>query len=152
MSRSLDCPQLLGERKFPLPGSGLHSRITESVLPSPSPLYFIHIRVCCVWLSPLDFSIASAGRHSSFSHGHPSGNARGGILVLAPARAITREPTHPCVHVNHSLEKFRIKFWNTKPLFRFYQLVLFYFPFPKYLNIFRLWRLRREETFPLRRL
>src|ERR1035437_7753040 len=90
MSRSKFARTSWGE-EVSSPRVGLSS-ITRS-LPSPSPLYFIHIRVCCVWLSPLDFSIAPAGRHSSFSHGHPSGNARGentSCLTHPPVRAQNR--------------------------------------------------------------
>jgi hypothetical protein len=86
------------------PRVGLSDRSRS--LPSPSPLYFIHIRVCCVWLSPLDFSIASAGRHSSFSHGHPSGNARGGNTRACPSsRDYTRATPPVRARENHSLDK-----------------------------------------------
>ena len=98
--------------------------ITSS-LPSPSPLYFIHIRVCCVWLSPLNFSIAPAGRHSSFSRGHPSGNARGGNTRACPSsRDYARAyPSRACTFL------LPVRFENTKHRLRFSRVVLFFLPF-----------------------
>jgi len=73
MSRSLELPALLGERKFPLPGSG--SPRLRGVCPRHPHSTFFNI-MFVVSLSLLDFSIAIQLRHSSFSRGHHSGNAR----------------------------------------------------------------------------
>src|SRR3989344_3987319 len=91
------CPQLLGERKFPLPGSGLHSRITKSVLPSPSTLYVFQYCVWCVAFA-VKISISIRVRHSSFSRGHPSGNARGANTSCLPQPRRVRRgyPTRAC--------------------------------------------------------
>src|ERR1035437_6112815 len=117
MSRSLDCPQLLGERKFPLPGSG-YTLITEcSALAIPTLRFSI---LCLVCSFRFRLCISIRVRHSSFSRGHPSGNARGGkcmCLTHPPVRAQNRREEKkgrrtPC----------KIKFWNTKPRAQFFQL------------------------------
>ena len=58
-------------------------------LPSPSPLYVFQYCVWCVAFA-FDFCISIRDRHSSFSRGHPSGNARGGKYMCL---------THPPVRV-----------------------------------------------------
>src|SRR3989344_6616512 len=61
-------------------------------LPSPSPLYVFQYCVWCVAFA-FDFWISIRVRHSSFSHGHPSGNARGEkymCLTHPPVRAQNR--------------------------------------------------------------
>ena len=66
-------------------------------LPSPSPLYVFQYCVWCVAFA-FDFCIAIRVRHSSFSHGHPSGNARGGNTSCLPQPRRVRRgyPTRAC--------------------------------------------------------
>src|SRR3989344_5851428 len=61
-------------------------------LPPPSPLYVFQYCVWCVAFA-FDFCISIRDRHSSFSRGHPSGNARGAkymCLTHPPVRARNR--------------------------------------------------------------
>ena len=133
-------PRFLGRGSFLSPGRALRL-LAESALAIPSPRFSI---LCLVYSFRFRELISIRVRHSSVSHGHPSGNARGGIQCL----------THPPVRARDRREEKRrrlapckIKFLCMKLRAQFFQFVLFYFPFRELKDILSRWHPKHEEIF-----
>ena len=88
-------------------------------LPSPSLLYVLQVYVCLVSSFRFRELISRQLRRSSFSHGHHSGNARGGdqCLTRPPVRAQFRREEK-----RRRLAPRKIKFWCMKLRVPFCQL------------------------------
>ena len=85
-------PRFLGRGSFLSPGRALLD-YEESALAIPSPRFSCLCLVCSFRFREV---ISIQLRHSSFSHGHPSGNARGANAnALDPVRLSTDELPHP---------------------------------------------------------
>ena len=84
------------EVSSPRVGTTLSDYRECSALAIPTPRFAIFRFVSMTFVSDFPFQ-DNFGAHP-LAMDTIAENARGGILVLAPARAITREPTHPCVH------------------------------------------------------
>ena len=153
MSRS-DFRASWGEEvSSPRVGTTLSDYRECSALAIPTPRFSI---LCLVCRFRYRFPISIQLRRSSFSHGHHSGKCPRRKYSCLPQLARLRAslPTRACTQT-HSLKflnAYIFKFLCMKPRVLFFQLVLFYFPFPKYLNIFRLSHPKRVKTSRLRRL
>ena len=115
-----NCPLFLGIGSFLSPGRALRL-LAESALAIPTLRFSILCFVCSFRFREW---IAIRVRHSSFSRGHPSGNARGEkcmCLTHPPVRALNRRETKGYGGLP--------RFWNTKLRLRFSRVVLFYLLF-----------------------